>query len=100
VTQTPLPLVDGPVIIRWDPVTESHPEIGAFDPAIEIVGYQVVVEREEPTLLVFSVDLPPSVTRVRVPRAFIDLGEEFKLEILAREASGNQTAVETCFEVE
>ena len=100
----PLPSVDGdkPVIIRWDAVTESHPEIGTptSSPDIDIVGYQVVVEREEPTLLVFSVDLPPSVTRVRVPRVFIDLGEEFKLEILVREASGNQTAVETCFEVE
>ncbi len=96
----PLPLIDGPVIIRWDPVTESHPEIGTFDPAIKIVGYQVVVEREEPTLLVFSVDLPPSVRRVRVPPGFIALGEEFKLEIIAREKSGNQTAVETCFEVE
>ena len=96
----PLPSVEPPVIISWDPVTESHPEIGRDDPAIEIVGYQVVVEREEPTLLVFSVDLPPDVTEIAIPEEFIALGEEFKLEIVAREESGNQTAVETCSEVE
>lgn len=99
----PLPSVDGdePVIISWAPVTQSHPEIGRDDPAIDIVGYQVVVEREEPTLLVFNVDLPPSdEPQVTVPPEFIALGTEFKLEVLVREASGNQTAVETCFETE
>lgn len=98
----PLPSVDGnePVIIKWDPVTQSHPEIGRSDPAIEIVGYQVVVEREEPALLVFNIDLPSSQTEVQVPPQFIALGTEFKLEILVKGASGNQTAVETCFETE
>ena len=62
--------------------------------------YQVVVEREEPTLLIYSVDLPPGLTEFPIPEAFIDLGEEFKFEILVREESGNQTAVESCFEVE
>jgi hypothetical protein len=94
------PVVSDPVVISFDEVTASHPDLGASDPDIEIAGYQVVVEREEPTLLVFSVDLPPSETQVQVPPEFIAFGTEFKLEVLAREASGNQTAVETCFEVE
>ena len=37
-----------------------------------------------------------------VPREFLALGEpgdEFKFEILVREASGNQTAIESCFRV-
>jgi hypothetical protein len=98
---TPLPSVpSGDVEISWDAVTESHPEIGEFDPLIEIVGYQVVAEREEPTLLIFSVDLPPDITTATVPASFIALGDEFKFEIVAREASGNQTVVESCFEVE
>ena len=90
-----------PVIISWDPVTTSHPDIGEPKDSeeIEIVGYQLVVEREEPTLLVFSVDLPPEVTQVEIPAGFIALGDEFKFEILVREDSGNQTAVESCFEV-
>jgi hypothetical protein len=96
----PLPSVREPVIIRWDPVTQSHPEIGRTGEMIEVVKYQLVVEREEPTLLVFSVDLPPDVTSVEVPASFIALGEEFKFEILVREKSGNQTAIESCFVVE
>jgi hypothetical protein len=97
-----LPSVDGsqPVIISWDPVTLSHPELGRMGEPIEVVKYQVVVEREDPTLLIFSVDLPPGVTEVEIPARFIALGEEFKFEILVREASGNQTAVESCFEVD
>jgi hypothetical protein len=94
------PVVNGPVVVSCDEVTASHPDIGAADPAIEIGGSQVVVEREEPEVRVFAVDLPPSATAVQVPPEFIALGMEFKLEVLAREASGNQTAVETCFEVE
>jgi hypothetical protein len=88
-----------PVVISWDAVTESHPEIGKPGP-IEVDKYQVVVEREEPELLVFSVDLPATVTEVEIPSGFIGLGEEFKFEILVRATNGNQTAVESCFEVE
>ncbi len=91
-----LPVVSNPVIIDWDPVRTSHPTIGKTGP-IQIVNYQIVVEREEPTPLVFSMDLPPNRTRARVPWQLINLGEEFKFEILVREASGNQTAVESCF---
>jgi hypothetical protein len=63
-----------------------------------VVQYQVVVEQED-LGLTFSVELPPEITEVEIPEAFTDLGEEFKVEILVREASGNQTAVESCFEV-
>ncbi|MGH7848190.1 MAG: hypothetical protein ACREQW_23875 [Candidatus Binatia bacterium] len=94
-----LPVVSGDVIITWDQVTTSHPTIGRSAP-IKIDGYQVVVEREEPTLLVFSVDLPASVTQMTVPPEFITLGTEFKFEVLVREAGGNQTVVESCFKTE
>lgn len=97
-----LPLINtaiDPVLIDWDEVTESHPDIGVSDPNIEITGYKVVVEREEPELLVFSVDLPPGVTEIEIPSGFIALGEEFKFEIQTTEASGNITSIETCFEV-
>jgi hypothetical protein len=97
-----LPVVGAgrPVVISWDPVTHSHPDLGRTGEEIEVVKYQVVVEREEPELLVLSVDLPPTVTEFEVPSGFIALGEEFKFEILVREESGNQTAVESCFVVE
>lgn len=95
----PVREVSGPVVISWDEVTLSHPEIGRTGEPIEVVKYQVVVEREEPTTLVFSVDLPPDVRSLTVPADFIALSDAFKFEILVREASGNQTAVESCFEV-
>lgn len=97
----PLPVVMPPVTIEWTTSLDSHPSIGAFPPVpINIVNQQLVVEREEPTLLVFTVDLPPAMmTSFSIPEDFTDLGEEFKIEILLREASGNQTAVETCFEL-
>jgi hypothetical protein len=90
---------DDPFVISWDPVTASHPELGR-EGRVVITNYQLVVEREEPSLLVFSVDLPPDVTEVEVPAGFLALGEELKFEILVRERSGNQTAVESCFAFE
>jgi hypothetical protein len=92
----PLPSVSEPVIIDWDPVTESHPEIGKSGP-IEIVRYQFFVEREGVKV---SVDLPPTVTQFQVPSDIIALGNEFKFEIIARTASGNNTAIESCFTIQ
>ncbi len=95
----PLPVVSAPVTIDWDEVMFSHPDIG--EPGdIEVEKYQFIVEREEPTLLVLSVDLPPGVTEFEIPEDFTDLGEEFKFEIVVRTTDGNQTAVESCFELE
>ncbi len=88
-----LPEVSAPVVITWDPVTMYHPEIGKPGP-IEIVRYQFFVERDNVKL---SVDLPPEVTEFQVPAEILALGDEFKFEIIAREASGNNTAVESCF---
>lgn len=95
----PLPSVSDPVVIDWDPVTLSHPDLGRTNEPLDVVHYQVVVEEEESELLL-SVELPPDVTELEIPSGFIALGEEFKFEILVREASGNQTAVESCFEIE
>ena len=94
-----VPLVSEPVIISWDAVTTSHPDLGKTG-AVEVVKYQLVVEREEPTLLIYSVDLSSDITSIPVPVEFTGLGDEFKYEVLVREASGNQTAVESCFEIE
>ncbi len=86
-----LPLVSEPVIIDWDPVTESHPELGNPGP-VEIDLYQLFVGD-------FSVDLPPEVTEFRVPAEVLTPGEEIKFEIIARTSTGNNTAAESCFVV-
>ena len=77
-------------MIMWEPVTSTV----TGSPAIEIVGYQVIVEQEEP-LRVFSVDLPASATRVTVPPEFLQPGTPHKFEVLAIEVSGNQTISES-----
>lgn len=91
----PLPLVSKPVVIDWDPVTQSHPTIGKPG-KVDIALYQLFVEREGVKL---SLDLPPDITRFSVPPEVIALGNEFKFEIIARTATGNNTAIESCFKV-
>ena len=97
---------DGSVTIEWDPVKMSHPDpngggAGVQPPIpVTIHNYEVVVEVEidgEEFTSVFSVVLPPGETSVTIPSEFIALGDEFKYEVLAREESFNQTAVESCF---
>jgi hypothetical protein len=89
-----LPVVSrgAPVEIRWNPVTTSHPRIGRKGP-VRIVRYQLFVGG-------LSLDLPPSVTAFDVPPEVLDPDEDVvKFEIIATEATGNNTAVESCFEV-
>jgi hypothetical protein len=101
-----------PVTIAWPAVTMSHPDplgggAGVQPPiAIEIHNYEVVVEVEveiapgETLDVKFSVILPPDETSMTVPAEFIALSDEFKYEVLAREESFNQTAIESCFVLE
>jgi hypothetical protein len=75
---------------------------------VEVVGWEVVVEPTDDEvadpLRVFRVQLPPDVVSVTVPEAFMDAYFddgvfEFKVEVGAIEASGNQTFSEVEFEV-
>lgn len=77
-------------LIQWALVADP--------PGSSIVGYQVIVEREEPSLRVFSVDLGPAATSVTVPSEFMEAGGEYKYEVLAIEESGNRTISEAEFE--
>jgi len=95
----PLPSVSEPVIIDWDPVTESHPEVGKSGP-VEIVRYQFFVEPLDDTGFSLSIDLPPTVTEYQVPSEITAPGGTFKFEIIARTAALNNTAVESCFTVQ
>jgi hypothetical protein len=77
-------------VVRW---TEGRQPRG-----VEIVGYRVIVEREDP-LRVFNADLPASVTSVTVPVEFLEPGTEYKAEVQAIEKSGNQSISELEFRV-
>ncbi|MGH2398112.1 MAG: hypothetical protein ACRDFW_14295, partial [bacterium] len=98
---TPLPTVSAPVVVDWDAVTTSHPQIGKSGP-VEIVRYQFFVSGFPEPIVDFdvSVNLPPSETRFEIPAAIFAHSTDFKYEIIARTASGNNTAVEACFTLE
>ena len=100
-----LPVVNEPVTLDWNPVTRSHPGIGTPNVGVTVLSYEVVgeIEREgkTPEVLVFSALLPRSVTEFVFPESFTGLVEdEMKFEIVTKLTNGNQTAVESCFEIE
>ncbi len=74
--------------VRWEPV--SQPE------GVEIVGYQVTLERQDP-FRVYSVDLPADARSVRIPADYLEPGVEYSTEVLAIDASGNQTLTNITF---
>lgn len=88
-----LPEVASPVVIDWDPVTTSHPEIGKAG-RVTISRYQFFVQQGTTKL---SVDLPPTATEFEIPASITATGGEFKFEIIARTSTGNNTAIESCF---
>ena len=92
-----IPVVAAPVVISWDPVTTSHPDLGATG-VVEIEYYEVVVEIDDTPFKSTSL-VPAGVTEFAISDDLIALSDEFKFEILARDVNGNKTAVESCFGV-
>lgn len=102
------PSVGPQVTISWLPVVMSHSDAAGGGAGVQppvpvtIRNYEVVVEAEIEvagetfTTTVNSV-LPPGQTSMTVPNEFLGLSDTFKYEVLAREESYNQTAVESCF---
>jgi Fibronectin type III domain len=78
-------------VIKWNPVVSPQ--------GIKIVGYQVAVEREDP-FRALTADVAPTSTSFTVPAEFLEPGTEYKFEVLAIEASGNQTITAGFFETE
>ena len=78
------------LVISWDPVTGTPK--GFPRRRIDIVGYQVIVES-------FQVTLPGTSTSLTVSPEFVaSLGSgEHQFEVLAIDASGNQTITESSF---
>jgi hypothetical protein len=91
---------DEALTISWEAVTTSHPDLGVFDPDIEVVFYEIALDREEPApQLSQTFELGPDETELVVPAAFLEPGSQFAFQILVGEASGNETSSESCFEV-
>lgn len=79
-------------VVVWQPVADP--------PGSSIIGYEVIVLREDPSVLVFSADVGPETHSVTVPPEFMLPETEYKYEVLAIEESGNQTLSEAEFETE
>jgi hypothetical protein len=79
------------IVIRWRPVTGPPP--GFPSERIQIVGYQVLVDP-------FEVTLPATSTQVTLPREFADslAPGPHGFEVLAIDASGNQTITAGSFD--
>ncbi len=80
------------LVISWTPVTSPPP--GFPNRPINIVGYQVIVG-------LFLVTVPATTTSVTVPPEFVAslASGEQPYEVLAIEASANQTLTEGTFEI-
>ncbi|MGH7823252.1 MAG: hypothetical protein ACREQ9_26120 [Candidatus Binatia bacterium] len=78
------------LVISWDAVTTTPP--GFPERPISIVGYQLIVDS-------FEVTVPGTVTSVTVSPEFVASlpSGEVLFEVLAIDASGNQTITESSF---
>jgi hypothetical protein len=86
----PVPLED--LTVTWQDVTETV----AGGP-VDITGYEVIVTKEvdddpngfsRPT---YDVHVPQTLNSLRVPAEFLEADAVYEVEVLALEASGNQT---------
>lgn len=89
------------LFIMWEAVTQSL-DGSPLNPT----GYEVIITKDvsddpngfsRPT---FDVHVPPSVTTLSVPSEFLEPGTTYELEVLALEASGNQTITVRFFETQ
>lgn len=92
---------DDDIVIHWDEVTHSHPEIGRLNEPMEIESYEVVIEIPG-TDWKSGARLPADTTEFEVPEELLELADEglVKYEIIARGENKNQTAIESCFLVD
>ena len=81
-------------VFSWEAVADP--------PGSEIVGYEVVVECEEPEFTKTTALVGADVTSLTVPPEVLgqEDADECKWEVLAIEESGNQTISETEFEID
>lgn len=86
-----VPVAD--LVMRWSPVTKTIKGTN-----VKIISYQLIVEKDTPPERhmigkpgSLSMYLPPSVTRMTVPRGFLEPAARYDWEVLAIEESGNQT---------
>ena len=78
------------LVIRWRAASEGR--------GVAIVRYQVILTHEASDREI-AMDLPGTATSATVPPEFLSPPGEYKVEVLARERSGNQTITEVPFTI-
>jgi hypothetical protein len=93
--------VDEDLVVSWSPVDKT---IEGSD--INIIAYQLIIEKDEPPHLHMigkmglSMYLPASVTEIPIPKEFLEPGTDYDWEVLAIEESGNQSLNSSQFSTE
>lgn len=89
------------LVVEWEPVTTTL--TGA---PLKATGYEVIITKLVPddphgfSRPTFDVHVPPSQTRLTIASEFLEPGSQYELEVLALEASGNQTITVSFFEAQ
>lgn len=88
--------------VSWAPVDKT-----LDGRPVKIIAYQLIVEKEiasHPHMIgkrgSLSMHLPPAVSRVTLPKEFLEPGTAYSWEVLAIEPSGNQTLSSAAFSTE
>jgi hypothetical protein len=88
--KNPVPIED--LAVDWNDVSKT-----IDGNPVDITGYEVIITKEvedDPNGFsrpIYDVHVPPSLNSLSVPEEFLEAGTVYELEVLALEASGNQT---------
>jgi len=82
------PIAPSNLTLMWNTVGPAN--------GSEIIGYRVIVTEEDPEFdalpkVAIEIELPATATSLLVPPGFLKADAEYEWEVLAIEASGNQT---------
>lgn len=86
------------LVVSWSPVTKT-----IDGSAVNIISYQLIIEKDETPhqhmigKRGLSIYLPASVTRIPIPKEFLEPETDYKWEVLAIEESGNQALTSSHF---
>jgi hypothetical protein len=90
---------DEELVVSWEPVTQT-----IYGKPVNIISYQLIIEKDEtphPHMIGkrgLSMYLPASVTKITIPKEFLEPDTDYAWEVLAIEESGNQALNSSYFD--
>lgn len=92
-----VPLED--LVVSWSPVNKT-----IYGSPVNIISYQLIIEKDEvPNKNMIgkrglSMYLPASITKITIPKEFLEPETDYDWEVLAIEESGNQALMSSSFD--